>query len=178
MQGHGQEALGVEAGQHDGPPAQPVGQVAGEEAAKEEAEQVAGGEEGGKVLSLADEGPLLPDPPGSSPQEGVAPGAGPGAQAVVGGVPPHQARHLGNKGICKRTSPPGGGVPSVLQAGDKPGPSRASRESRLLVREAGEASREAEKPSMELSSLPIVCCFEGDCSEAACAWPLQASGSW
>ena len=88
VQGHGQETLGVEAGQHDGPPAQPVGQEAGEEAAQEEAEQVAGGEEGGEVLPLADKGLLLSGP---GPQDGVAPGAGPGDEAVVGVDSPHQA---------------------------------------------------------------------------------------
>ena len=59
-----------------------------EEAAQEEAEQVAGGEEGGEVLPLADKGLLLSGP---GPQDGVAPGAGPGDEAGVGVDSPHQA---------------------------------------------------------------------------------------
>ena len=89
--GDGQQALGVEAGQHDGAPAQAVGQPAEGEAAYEEAGEVGQGENWEEVGSFAHEGPLCHD--GSLVRGGVeelvASVAGNHPMGMVGGVSPH-----------------------------------------------------------------------------------------
>ena len=89
--GDGQQALGVEAGQHDWAPAQAVGKPAEGEAAHEEAGEVGQGENWEEVGSFAHEGPLCHD--GSLVRGGVeelvASVAGNHPMGMVGGVSPH-----------------------------------------------------------------------------------------
>ena len=94
--GDGQQALGVEAGQHDGAPAQAVGQPAEGEAAHEEAGEVGQGENWEEVGTFAHEGPLCHD--GSLVRGGVeelvASVAGNHPMGMVGGVSPHLKKKI------------------------------------------------------------------------------------
>ena len=89
--GDGQQALGIEAGKHDGAPAQAVRQPAEGEPADEEAGEVGEGENWEEVSTVAHEVPLCHDGSlvGGGVDELVASVAGHRPKGMVGGVAPH-----------------------------------------------------------------------------------------